>query len=213
MLNLSETKKAKTTFPRLEEGTYAARIARIIDFGMQYATDWKTGERKQYDDGNDVIQHKVWIDFEFPTETIEIDGEQRPRWQGKEYTVSAHEKAAIQALLKAADPSGKATAKGRNVAGLLGLPLMVSIGSTNTNKPKITNVAALMKGMSVPELANPTLFFDLDEVDLTTFESLPDWMKKRIQEGVDFDKTAFYKKYNSFEDLEEAGKWGDESPY
>jgi hypothetical protein len=70
-----------------------------------------------------------------------------------------------------------------------------------------------MKGMSVPELANPTLFFDLDEVDLTTFESLPDWMKKRIQEGVDFDKTAFYKKYNSFEDLEEAGKWGDESPY
>jgi len=33
-------------------------------------------------------------------------------------------------------------------------------------------------------------------------------MKKRIQEGVDFDKTAFYKKFNSFEDLE-----AEESPY
>jgi hypothetical protein len=74
---------------------------------------------------------------------------------------------------------------------------MVSIGSTNTNKPKITNVAALMKGMTVPELQNPTLFFDLDGDDTATFESLPDWMKKRIQEGVDFDSTTFYKKNNS----------------
>ena len=74
MLNLSETKK-RVDYGRVEDGTYPARIVRIIDFGMQYATDWKTGEVKKYEDGNDVVQHRVWIDFEFPTETIEIDGE------------------------------------------------------------------------------------------------------------------------------------------
>lgn len=207
-LNFSETKKAKTTYPRIGEGTYPARIVRILDFGMQFATDFKTGEVKKYDDGNDVVQHKVWIDFELPTETIEIEGVARPRWIGKEYTVSAHEKAAIQGLLKAADPGGKATMKGRNVAGLLGLPLMITIGSTSTGKDKITATTSLIKGMNVDPLANPTLFFDLDDPDIKTFEGLPDWMKKRIQEGVDFDKTAFYKKFNSFEDLEE-----EESPY
>ena len=202
-LNLSET-KSKKSFPRIEEGTFAARVVRIIDMGKQVATDFKTGEPKTYDDGNVVIQNRVWIDFEFPTETIEIDGVAKPRWQGKEYTVSSHEKAAIMALMKAADPSGKLTMKWRNVSALLGLPLMVSIGSTSSNKPKITNVASLMKGMTVPDLANPTLFFDLDGDDVATFESLPEWLQKRIKDGVDFDSTNFFKKCNSFEDMEES---------
>ena len=206
-LNFSETKK-RVDYGRVEDGTYPARVVRIIDFGLQYATDFKTGEVKKYDDGNDVIQHKVWIDFELPTETIDIDGVKKPRWYGKEYTVSSHEKAAIQALLKAADPDGKATMKGKNVVGLLGLPVMLTIGSTSTGKAKVAGITRLIKGMSVDPLANPTLFFDLDSPDIKTFEGLPDWMKKHIQEGVDFDKTAFYKKFNSFEDLEE-----EESPY
>lgn len=207
-LNFSETKKARVDYGRMEDGTYPARIVRILDFGLQFATDFKTGEVKKYDDGNDVIQHKVWIDFEFPTETIEIDSIAKPRWLGKEYVISSHEKAAIQGLLKAADPDGKVTMKGRNVSGLLGLPVMVGVGSTSSGKAKIVNVTRLIKGMNVDPLANPTLFFDLDSPDIKTFEGLPDWMKKRIQEGVDFDKTAFYKKFNSFEDLEEGG-----SPY
>ena len=208
-LNLSESKK-RVDYGRVEDGTYPGRIVRIIDFGMQYATDYKTGEVKKYENGNDVIQHKVWIDFEFPTETIEIDGEQKPRWYGKEYTVSSHEKAAIQHLLKAADPQGKATMKGRNVSGLLGLSLMVSIGSTSSGKAKVAGTTALVKGLSVPELANPTKFFDLSdpkEGDDVLFDSLPDWMKKRIKEGVDFDSTEFYKKFNSFSGME------DDSPY
>lgn len=206
-LNFSETKKAKTTYPRIGEGTYPARIVRILDFGMQFATDFKTGEVKKYDDGNDVVQHKVWIDFELPTETIEIEGVARPRWIGKEYTVSAHEKAAIQGLLKAADPGGKATMKGRNVAGLLGLPLMITIGSTSTGKDKITATTSLIKGMNVDPLANPTLFFDLDEATYKDFELLPKWMQKRIKDGVDFESTGLYKKFNSMSDIEE------DSPY
>ena len=188
-LNFSETKK-RVDYGRVEDGTYPARVVRIIDFGLQYATDFKTGEVKKYDDGNDVIQHKVWIDFELPTETIDIDGVKKPRWYGKEYTVSSHEKAAIQALLKAADPDGKATMKGKNVVGLLGLPVMLTIGSTSTGKAKVAGITRLIKGMSVDPLANPTLFFDLDEATYKDFELLPEWMQKRIKDGVDFEFIA-----------------------
>ena len=142
-LNFSETKK-RVDYGRVEDGTYPARVVRIIDFGLQYATDFKTGEVKKYDDGNDVIQHKVWIDFELPTETIDIDGVKKPRWYGKEYTVSSHEKAAIQALLKAADPDGKATMKGKNVVGLLGLPVMLTIGSTSTGNGNLPNTGTYL---------------------------------------------------------------------
>ncbi len=205
-LNFSETKK-RVDYGRVEDGTYPARVVRIIDFGLQYATDFKTGDVKKYDDGNDVIQHKVWIDFELPTETIDIDGVKKPRWYGKEYTVSSHEKAAIQALLKAADPDGKATMKGKNVVGLLGLPVMLTIGSTSTGKAKVAGITRLIKGMSVDPLANPTLFFDLDEATYKDFELLPEWMQKRIKDGVDFESTGLYKKFNSMSDIEE------DSPY
>ena len=205
-LNFSETKK-RVDYGRVEDGTYPARVVRIIDFGLQYATDFKTGEVKKYDDGNDVIQHKVWIDFELPTETIDIDGVKKPRWYGKEYTVRSHEKAAIQALLKAADPDGKATMKGKNVVGLLGLPVMLTIGSTSTGKAKVAGITRLIKGMSVDPLANPTLFFDLDEATYKDFELLPEWMQKRIKDGVDFESTGLYKKFNSMSDIEE------DSPY
>lgn len=205
-LNFSETKK-RVDYGRVEDGTYPARVVRIIDFGLQYATDFKTGEVKKYDDGNDVIQHKVWIDFELPTETIDIDGVKKPRWYGREYTMSSHEKAAIQALLKAADPDGKATMKGKNVVGLLGLPVMLTIGSTSTGKAKVAGITRLIKGMSVDPLANPTLFFDLDEATYKDFELLPEWMQKRIKDGVDFESTGLYKKFNSMSDIEE------DSPY
>jgi len=198
-LNFADKPKAaKKDFGRAEDGAYPARIVQLIDFGKQIETDWQTGEPKKYEDSGDVIvRHKVWVTFELPTETIEVDGVAKPRWYGKEYTVSTHEKSALSALLKAADPKGEHTAKYRNVQGLLGLPVMVTIGSTKTNKPKVAMVSAVPKGMQVEPLANGEMFFDLDSDDLTTFETLPQWMKDRIKNGEEFDETKFYQAINA----------------
>jgi len=196
-MNFAEKPKSKgKDFGRVEDGAYPVRVVQLLDFGNQYATDYKTGEIKKYDDGNEIIQHKIWINFEFPTETIEIDGENKPRWLGKEFTLSSHEKSALFSLLKAADPKGAATNNGRNPVGLLGLPVMVTVGSTSGGKAKIASVSAVPKGMQVEALQNKEVFFDLDSDDVDTFETLPDWMKKRITEGVDFDSTKFYQAVN-----------------
>ena len=192
-LNFAEGTKVKKDFGRVEDGAYPARIVQIIDFGLQYETDWKTQEIKTYDDGNPMIKHKVWINFEFPEETIEIDGEVKPRWYGKEYTVSAHEKSALHALLKAVDGKGVATSNGRNVKGLLGLPAMVTIGSTSTGKAKVSAVSGVPKGLQVGSLANPEGFFDMDSEDVDAFEALPNWMKERIKSGIGFEDTKIAK--------------------
>lgn len=192
-LNFAETKKPKKDFGRVEDGAYSARIVQIIDFGLQYETDYKTNEIKTYEDGNPVIKHKVWINFEFPEETIEIDGEEKPRWYGKEYTVSSHEKSALYALLKSVDPKGEATDKGRNVKGLLGLPAMVTIGSTSSGKAKISGVSAVPKGLQVGALVNEEFFLDLDSEDVDSFNNLPGWMKERIKLGIGFSDTTMSK--------------------
>lgn len=227
-----EAGKEKVDYGRIEDGSYVARIVRIIDLGVQHNTNFRTSKPQYHvldaagkwkKNGNDFmytdevtsapdLSHKLWIDFEFPTEVIEIDGAEKPRWQGKEFTFSMNEKAALYKLVHAADPGLKKTLKGRNPAGILGCPLMVTIASTSGGKAKITTVSPLIKGMEVAPLANPTLFFDLDSNDRKTFDSLPDWMKKRIQEGVGYDTTAFAKSAGDFSTMEE-DPVEEDSPY
>lgn len=169
-------KKAKAT-GRIEDGTYPARIVQIIDLGLQ-ENEWQ-GETKQ--------QPKVFINFEFPTERITVDGEDRPRWLGKEYTMSSHEKSQLYQVLMAADPGGKLTANGKKIKPLLGQPLMVTVGSTASGNAKIVSVARLMKGLTVGELENPAILFDLDNPDEEVYNKLPKWVQEKIDNRLDKD--------------------------
>lgn len=169
---------------RIEDGTYSARVVQVIDLGVQ--KDEYNGEEK--------IKPEVLVTFEFPTELLVINGEERPRWLSKNYTVSLHEKAALTQLLNAVDPDGKLTKKGANPQGILGQACMITVGSTASGNAKVVGVSRLLKGLQVPELDNPTAFFDLDsdsKDNKAVFESLPDWIKTKIQSAMNYDNSAF----------------------
>lgn len=172
-----EPKGGKSNFPRIEEGTYAARLVQVVDLGLQEMEDFKTKKVKQ--------QHRIWMVFEIPDETIEIDGEERPRWQGKEFTLSYHEKATLPRVIKALDPKGEA----KTLADLLGRPCMVNIGSTANDNAKITDIVRLPNKMPVGELQNPAKAFDMDEPDMEVYDSLPDWLKDKITKSLNFHET------------------------
>lgn len=168
---------------RIEDGTYMARVVQLIDLGVQ---------KSEYE-GVEKINHQVMITFEFPTEMVKVGDDDKPRWLSKNYTVSTHEKSGMAALINAVDPTGQATSKGRNLKGILGLPAMVTVGTTSGGNAKVSGVARLMKGMQVPELVNDPVFFDLDGDDVEQFDKFPDWLKERITSGIDFHKTPFSK--------------------
>ena len=180
LTNITNEKKSNAT-GRIEDGTYAARIVQIIDLGIQ-ENEWE-GVKKE--------QHQVQITFEFPTERVTVDEVDKPRWLGKAFVISTHEKATLTKLMQAADPDGKDTMKGRNLKGLMSKPLMVTGGSTATGNAKIAGVARLMKGLAVAALENPATFFDLDGKDTEAFDKFPKWLKERIMGGVDFESTNF----------------------
>lgn len=187
LTNIKESGGKKKNFGRIEDGTFGARVVQIIDFGVQ--EDEYEGERK--------VAHKIFINFEFPTEMIEIEGEQKPRWLGKEFAVSLHEKATLTKLVQSADPDGKITSNGRNLKGLLGLPLMVTVGTTKSGNAKIAGVARLMKGLQVALLSKDPLFFDMDTASKEEYEELPQWMQNKIVESLDFKDTPIAKKLNA----------------
>ena len=164
--------KGGKDFGVVEAGTYPARVVQVIGLGEQEQFDWQTKESTGY-------KPRVAITFELPTETIEIDGEQRPRWYFKEYGLSDYKDAPVNKLTAALAPSKKVT----NLAKLVGEACLITTAFTNSGKVKITGVSPLMKGMDVEPLQNPTKVFDPDEPDLEVYKSLPKWVRDKIKEG------------------------------
>lgn len=176
-MKIGESKQTGgSKFPRIEDGTYPALLVGIVDVGVQPQTDWKTGKEK-------APARKLFLTFELPTETIEIDGEEKPRWIGKDYTFSFHEKAG---LTKVVDILKREVKGAKNMQDLLGVACMVTVGSTGTGNAKLAGVVPKVKGMPTAELQNEAVCFDMDEPDLDTFNKLPQWLQNKITSSLNF---------------------------
>lgn len=190
-LILDEVKEQESTnkidWGRVDDGTYPARIAQVVDFGIQPQTAWDTGE---------PIESKpiVYVCWEFPTSRVEFDNDEGttslPRWQGKEYPVSKHEKSNLMKLVGTLKPNL------RTIDELSNLPSMVQIGSTKGGNAKVAAVLQPMQGMDVAELENDAVFFDFDHPTQETFEALKFWQQKKIRAA---------ENYTGFADA-----WGEE---
>lgn len=192
-LNLSEAKKNdRPDYGRIDEGTYPARVVQIIDIGLQ-VEDYK-GEVKE--------KNKVFVTFEFPTETITIDDEEKPRWLSKEFVVSFHEKSALTALINAVPKELE------YLSDLIGEAVMVGVGTTSSGKAKVTSVAKLMKGVNIPGLQNKSVAFDFDEPDMDVFHSLPEFLQTKIKEAKNFEGSEVERLLGSVKDNKE-----DEVPF
>ena len=181
-LILAEVQSAKKDYGRVDDGTYFGRVVSVVDLGIQPQTDWQTKEPTD-------SKPRVMITWELPSERIEIEQEDgttvsKPRWIGKEYTLSTFDQSNLMKLLSAIAPNAT------SLDELLNVPGMVQVGSTATGNAKIVSVMPAPKGMAVPELENETLHFDFTHPDLELFSKLPQWMQTKIKEADNYDGFA-----------------------
>jgi hypothetical protein len=160
----------------LMDGTYPARISVIADLGTQMEVP--------YQETVAVEQKRLAICFEFPTETIEIDGAQLPQWLTKEYTKSFGEKANLMKLIKALKPSATALDE------LAGMECLVTVGSTATGNAKVTTVVGMMKGMEVAALSKPAVVFDFSEPTTEALAGIPQHLQEKVKRAVDYSGFA-----------------------
>lgn len=178
MSNLIVKDTPTTRFPVLEAGSYLARCYAIIDIGEHF--------NKLY--GN--TSRKVIFMWELPTETITIDGEEKPRAISETYTMSFNEKANMRKMLE--NWRGRAfTAEelaGFDLENVLKAPCMVSVvhraKQNGDTFAAIGSVSKLPKGMDAPELFNTPVIFSLQDTDaLDKLQTLPEWVQNRIRES------------------------------
>lgn len=195
--------KGGSSIPRVEDGTYPARLVSLIDLGVQKRDPYQGQEKKPC---NQVI-----FTFELPTEKVEIEGEEKPRILGKTYNVFNSSNAVLPKVIKALDPTDELSNGGENAGNLVGQACMVEIGSTESGKAKITNVSQVMKGFTVPEANLDLLVFDYDEPSLEVYNALPQWIQERLRESLDFDGSGLQKLLS--EAQTEPSEVAEDSPY
>ena len=209
---ISKTKaagsKSFAPIPQLEAGTYPAKVAQIVTLGSQYKRNHETLEIQTYSDGNPMKAETMYISFEVEDEYVDINGEQQPRWIGKEYTISLHEKAALIPLLKALKMDGS-----EPFEQALGKGVLLTVGTTKTGNAKITGVASLMKGMTVSpvENAEKSFLFDFDEPDATKAALVPNFLRNKMKEATNYTGSACAKVLEALPEKPAYNKGGDKT--
>jgi hypothetical protein len=167
-------------------GNYLARCYKMIHIGT--VEEVILGEKK--------IMNKVRIGWELPTEQRVFSEEKglQPLVIDKEYTLSLHEKSALRATLKSwrGKDFTEDEAKAFDITKLLGVPCMINIIHKPSKKDpsrsfeEIAGITAVPKGFNIPAQINPTFVLDYDNFDAEKFNTLPDFIKLKMQTSVEY---------------------------
>jgi hypothetical protein len=166
----------------IEPGTYPARIAQIIDFGLQPQPDYQgaakppaqevgftyelVDEFMKDEQGKDITDKPRWVSENFPLRNLDSDN------------------ARSTARYNVFDPQH--SLYDGDFTALIGLPCNVTIvnnvskGNTYSN---VANVSAMRPrdAQACPELKNKANVFDSDNPDIQVFLGFPKWIQDKIK--------------------------------
>jgi hypothetical protein len=186
-LTIQASANSSREFEIAPAGNHVAICYAMVDLGHQ-----KTMYRNR-DTGveEEKLQHKAYIGWELCNEPM-ADG--RPFMVSRQLTMSLHEKATMRAILESwrGRPFTDDELTGFDLKNILGKPCMVNVVHNTAKNGKtyanIASVAAIPKGMPVPEQTNSTLLFEFGDMgfDESAFNALPQWMQSKIMESKEY---------------------------
>lgn len=180
-------KQPEVKFELVPAGNHVARCYSMIEIGTEEVI--YKGETKS--------AYKVRITWELPNERKVFNPEkgEQPFSVSKDYTLSMHEKANLRHDLSSW--RGRAftddEAKAFDITKLIGVPCLLNVihnvsqGNGNTYA-NISSVTTVPKGMIVPPQVNQSFIFAYDDWSDEKFNSLPEWIRKRIEKTPEFQK-------------------------
>ena len=191
-MGINASKAGGSSFKRdtLEAGVYPGRLVQIIDLGLQEQAPFQ-GKPK------DPVQ-EINLTYELADEFMKDDEgediEDKPRWISEKmplHNINADRAKSTQRY-NAMDPEHIHEG---DFSKLLGTPVNITI-VVNEGKGKnagkfYENVAGLApmrekEAKKLPALVNETKVFDLDDPDMDVFNSLPDWLQKKIKSNLNY---------------------------
>lgn len=209
---INATTNGNTPRELIPTGNYIARCYKMIHIGT--VEEIILGEKK--------VLNKVRIGWELPTELRVFNEEkgEQPLVIDKEFTLSLYEKSALRGVLKSwrGKDFTEEEAKCFDITKLLGVQCMINIIHKPSKRDaskiyeEIAGITAVPKGITVPAQINSTFCLDYDNFDQAKFNSLPDFIKQKMQTSMEYS-ALIQPNHREFESDNEPTKEESDLPF
>lgn len=185
-MSLKVKRKPVNNIPPLSGGTYMGVCIAVVDLGKQYEQFDKQKQGKYVD--------QCMFIFEIPSERVEVDGEDKPRWlSSNRLTQSLHERSNLSSILESwrGQPlTEQDFSDGFDLCDMLGQPAMLAVSlkerKDGTLCNQLTSISGFPKGVPVPQAESELICFDADEPDAEALSKLPEWVQDIIAKSTQF---------------------------
>ena len=171
--------RAKPKLPPVEPGVYLGICIGVIDLGEQYSEKFK-----KY--SNDV--KFVW---ELVGETVEVDGEQKPRQLSRDFNIATAKKAKLRAVLSSWNGRQYSDEEfgELDLFDQLGRPCQLNVVLNDTGEyANVDSVIPLPKGMPAPTTSTDFIRWDMEAWDDEVFATLPEWVQEKIKKSTQYQQ-------------------------
>ena len=171
--------RAKPKAPPVEPGVYMAVCIGFIDLGEQYSEKFKSYTNKGM---------YIW---ELVGETIEIDGEQKPRQLSKEFTISGSKKGNLRGFIESWNSKSYSDEEFMefDLFDQIGKCCQLNVVLNETGEySNVDNLMPLPKGFPQPTSDTPTARWDMDAWDDEVFKAIPEWIQEKIKKSSQYQK-------------------------
>lgn len=171
--------RAKPKVPPVEAGVYMAVCIGFIDLGEQYSEKFKNYANKGM---------YVW---ELPGETIEVDGETKPRQLSKEFAISGSSKSNLRKFIESWN--GKSYSDEEfmefDLFDQIGKPCQLNVVLNETKEyANVDNLMPIPRGFPAPTTDTPIIRWDMDNWNDDVFKALPEWIQEKITKSSQYQK-------------------------
>lgn len=171
--------RAKPKLPPVEPGVYMAVCVGIIDLGEQYSEKFKS------------YANKILFVWELVGETVEVDGEQKPRQLSKEFSISSSKKSNLRGFISSWN--GKTYSDDEfsdlEIFDQIGKACQLQVVLNETGEyANVDNLMQLPKGFPIPKTETVPILWDMDNWNDEVFETIPEWIQEKIKASSQYQK-------------------------
>lgn len=173
--------KARPSVPPIEAGVYFAVCTIVADLGDQYSDKYKN------------VNRQLVLGFDIPSETVEIDGEQKPRQLSRRFTFSYTKKSNLFKTLSGwLGITSEDEIADFDLFELAGKGCQVQVTVNENNKNNVNALLALPRGVPAPVSSNPIVTYDVDEdgFDGQRWDALPEWIRNAVMQSEQYKEFA-----------------------
>lgn len=171
--------RAKPKIPPVEPGVYIAICVGALDLGEQYSEKFKN------------YRNEVQFVWELCGETVEVDGEQKPRQLSRIFSVAASKKSNLRGFISGWNGVQYSDDQfaDLDLFTQVGKACQLNVVLNDTGEyANVDSAIPLPKGMPGPVTDTAPILWNMDEWDDKAFETLPDWVREKIKKSTQYQQ-------------------------